>query len=111
MNAVNTTAATSSTPAPGSFDDMEPTCTPDRMPLATTSRHTSETAAAAQPHRNAAPGLPAPRVPFANSNACNATPAADTTSVSAAANRNATNAEPVRMEHTTSSMGTPDAEM
>ena len=44
MNAVNTTAATSSTPAPGSFDDMEPTCTPDRMPLATTSRHTSETA-------------------------------------------------------------------
>lgn len=44
MNAVNTTAATSSTPAPGRFDDMEPTCTPDRMPLATTSRHTSETA-------------------------------------------------------------------
>lgn len=44
MNAVNTAAATSSMPAPGSFDDMEPTCAPDRMPLATTSRHTSESA-------------------------------------------------------------------
>ncbi len=90
---------------------MEPTCTPLKMPLATTNRHTSDTAAAAQPHRNAAAGLPAPWTPFANSAACSTAPAADTISVSAAANRSATNAEPVKIEQITSSMGTPDAEM
>ncbi len=47
-------------PAPGSLLLMEPTCTPLKMPLATTSKHTNDTAAAAQPHRNAAAGLPAP---------------------------------------------------
>ena len=59
-NAVKHTAASTSAPAPGSLLLMEPTCTPLKMPLATTSKHTNDTAAAAQPHRNAAAGLPAP---------------------------------------------------
>ena len=90
---------------------MEPTCTPDKMPLETTKRHTSDTKAAAQPHKNAAAGVPAPLTPFANNAACSTAPAAETISVSAAANRNATNADPVKMEQITSSMGTFDAEI
>ena len=39
------------------FDDIEPTCTADRMPSATIIRHTSATSAVAQPHRNAVSGM------------------------------------------------------
>ena len=47
---------TAITAIPGSFEDMEPTCTADRMPSTTTIRHTSATSAVAQPHRNAVSG-------------------------------------------------------
>ena len=67
--------------------------------------------AVAQPHRNAVAGLPAPSLRRENSRPCSATPAVDTTIASDAAYMNATSADPVRMEHTTSRIGTSAAEM
>ena len=54
--AANPMTPTTMIGSPGSFDDMEPTCTADRIPSTTTTRHTSATSAVAQPHRNAVSG-------------------------------------------------------
>ena len=109
-NAANTIAATTSTPVPGSFELIEPTCTADRMPPPTITRHTIATSAVAHPHRNALAALawqPSRRAIAAYK----ATPATESVSASEAANMNATNAEPVRMEQIVSRMATSLAEM
>ena len=54
--AANPITPTTMIGSPGSFDDIEPTCTADRMPSATIIRHTSATNAVAQPQRNAVSG-------------------------------------------------------
>ena len=110
-NAANPTSASTSNGREGSFELMDATCTAESIPLTVISRHTMAASAVAQPHRNAVAGLPAPSLRRANSRPCSATPAVDTTIASDAAYMNATSADPVRMEHTTSRMGTSAAEM
>ena len=69
------------------------------------------TSAVAQPHRNAVAGRAETPSPRQTKKPYSATPAVDTAIASDAAYMNATRAEPVRMEHTTSRMGTSAAEM
>ena len=54
--AAKATRAPAKASAPGSFELIEPTCTADRMPNTTITRHTRATKAVAQPHRKAESG-------------------------------------------------------